>query len=103
MHRRLPRRPNPARGSTGCTFLREPSHAATPPALFYPPQGWCFAVPAFFFRLPYALLDATLWSLIVYWAVGFDNSWRFLVFWLFMFLTCAWWVGGCRVGQAVGC
>lgn len=57
---------------------------------FYP--GWCFAVPAFVFRLPYALLDATLWSLITYWAVGFDSSSRFLVFWMFMFLTCAWWV-----------
>lgn len=47
-------------------------------------------MPAFVFRLPYALLDATLWSLITYWAVGFDNSWRFLIFWLFLFLTCAW-------------
>jgi len=29
-------------------------------------------------------------SLIVYWAVGFDNSWRFLIFWLFMCLTMVW-------------
>ena len=60
------------------------------PSHCYCLQGWCFAIPSFVFRLPYALLDATLWSLITYWAVGFDNSWRFLVFWLFMFLTCAW-------------
>ncbi|EFN59720.1 hypothetical protein CHLNCDRAFT_133292 [Chlorella variabilis] len=65
---------------------------------FYP--GWCFAVPAFVFRLPYALLDATLWSLITYWAVGFDNSWRFLIFWLFLFLTCAW---ATSLFQAIAC
>ncbi|PSC69376.1 ATP-binding cassette transporter isoform B [Micractinium conductrix] len=63
---------------------------------FFP--GWCFALPSFLFRLPYALLDATLWSLITYWAVGFDDSWRFLIFWLFMFITCAW---ACSLFQAV--
>ena len=73
------------------TFLLTPP-PSPPTAACLPscPQGWCFAIPSFVFRLPYALLDATLWSLITYWAVGFDNSWRFLVFWLFMFLTCAW-------------
>ena len=63
-------------------------------------QGWCFALPNFLFRMPYALLDATLWSLITYWAVGFDNSWRFLVFWLFMFLTIAW---ATSLFQAIAC
>ncbi len=24
-------------------------------------QGWCFALPTFLFRVPYALLDSTLW------------------------------------------
>ncbi|KAL6779276.1 hypothetical protein ACKKBG_A11655 [Auxenochlorella protothecoides x Auxenochlorella symbiontica] len=56
--------------------------------MFYP--GWCFAVPAFIFRLPFCFVDATLWSCIAYFAVGFDVSSRFFVFWLLMFLTCAW-------------
>ena len=69
----------------------EPSSPPLPsPLPFRLVQGWCFALPSFLFRLPYALLDATLWSLITYWAVGFDDSWRFLIFWLFMFITCAW-------------
>lgn len=72
------------RAACACASPARPRRAA--------PQGWCFALPTFLFRLPYALLDSTLWSLIVYWAVGFDNSWRFLVFWLFMFLTITWWV-----------
>jgi hypothetical protein len=85
----------------------EPANARPPP---HPPphspppthltQGWCFALPAFVFRLPYALLDATLWSLITYWAVGFDNSWRFVIFWLLMFLTCAW---STSLFQAIAC
>lgn len=42
--------------------------------MFYP--GWCFAVPAFIFRLPFCFVDATLWSCIAYFAVGFDVSSR---------------------------
>lgn len=52
-------------------------------ALFYP--GWCFAIPAFVMRLPWAAIESTAWSLIVYFAVGFEASTRFLMFWLQLF------------------
>ncbi|GAB4820274.1 hypothetical protein N2152v2_007320 [Parachlorella kessleri] len=55
---------------------------------FYP--GWAFALPTFVFRLPYAVLDAALWCLISYWAVGFDNSVRFLMYFFLMFLIEIW-------------
>eukprot|EP00887_Chlorella_sp_A99_P000586 scaffold17.g586.t1 len=47
-------------------------------ALFYP--GWCFALPAFVMRLPWAVMETSAWSLIVYFAVGFSSSVRFLMF-----------------------
>ena len=53
-------------------------------------QGWAFALPTFVFRLPYALLDAALWCLISYWAVGMDNSVRFLMYFFLMFLIEIW-------------
>ncbi|KAK2076468.1 hypothetical protein QBZ16_000993 [Prototheca wickerhamii] len=56
--------------------------------MFYP--GWCFALPTYLFRLPFALVDATLWSCIVYFAPSFDRSSRFFVFWLIMFIAVAW-------------
>lgn len=61
-----------------------------PPSLPSHVQGWCFALPTFVFRVPYALLDASLWSLIIYWAVGFDNSVRYLMFWLLLVLVEVW-------------
>lgn len=48
-------------------------------ANFYP--GWCFAIPAFILRLPWAVVECTLWACIVYFAVGFSTSTRFLMFW----------------------
>lgn len=41
---------------------------------FYP--GWCFALPNFVLRLPYSLLEATLWWVLVYWIVGFSPDIR---------------------------
>ncbi len=41
---------------------------------FYP--AWCFAVPTFILRIPYSVLEATLWGSLVYWLVGFDFSIR---------------------------
>lgn len=58
---------------------------------FYP--GWTFAVPAVLLRAPYSLLEATIWSAVVYWLVGFDSSSRFLIFWFLLFLTNLWSVG----------
>lgn len=54
-------------------------------ALFYP--GWCFALPAFVMRLPWAVMETSAWSLIVYFAVGFSSSVRFLMFWLQLFVV----------------
>jgi hypothetical protein len=55
---------------------------------FYP--GWSFAVPTFFLRVPFSFIEATLWTNIVYWLVGFNPSVRFLMFWLIMFLINVW-------------
>lgn len=55
---------------------------------FYP--GWSFAIPTFLLRVPFCLIEATLWTNIVYWLVGFDPSVRFLMFWLIMFLINVW-------------
>jgi ABC-type multidrug transport system ATPase subunit len=53
--------------------------------------GSAFALPAFLWRLPYCLIDAILWSSIMYFAVGLDpNAGRFFMFVLLMFLTAVW-------------
>lgn len=41
---------------------------------FFP--GWAFAVPTFLLRVPFCLLESTLWTMLVYWIVGFDPSVR---------------------------
>lgn len=55
---------------------------------FYP--GWCFALPTFVTRVPYSLLEATIWTVLVYWIVGFSPTVRFLMFWLQLFLINVW-------------
>ncbi|KAK2077910.1 hypothetical protein QBZ16_003778 [Prototheca wickerhamii] len=57
-------------------------------ARFYP--GWAFAVPVVVLRLPFCLLEAVLWSVLVYWIVGFATSVRFLQFTWQLFLMNAW-------------
>ena len=49
-----------------------------PPILcrFYP--GLCFAVPAFLLRVPFGLVEATLWTYIVYFIVGFSGTVRWV-------------------------
>lgn len=32
--------------------------------------GWCFALPAFIMRLPWAVFESALWSFIVYWCAA---------------------------------
>ena len=34
-------------------------------------QVWAFVLPVTLLRLPYSLLEAVVWSIIVYWSVGF--------------------------------
>ncbi|KAL6781025.1 hypothetical protein ACKKBG_A09460 [Auxenochlorella protothecoides x Auxenochlorella symbiontica] len=57
-------------------------------AKFYP--GWAFALPVIILRIPFSLIEATIWSLIVYWVVGFSRSVRFLMFWVQLFLANVW-------------
>jgi len=54
---------------------------------FYP--GWAVAIPTFGLRVPYCFLEATIWTMLVYWIVGFSPNVRFLFFWLIMFIN-AW-------------
>ncbi|KAL4419611.1 hypothetical protein ABPG77_001665 [Micractinium sp. CCAP 211/92] len=58
---------------------------------FYP--GWCFAIPTFVTRIPYSFLEATIWTMLVYWIVGFSPNVRFLMFWFQLFLINIWSVG----------
>ena len=55
---------------------------------YYP--GWTFAVAVALLRVPYSFLEATIWTNIVYWLVGFNASTRFLMFWAIMSLINLW-------------
>ncbi len=35
------------------------------------PQVWAFVLPVTLLRLPYSLMEAVIWAVITYWAVGF--------------------------------
>lgn len=62
--------------------------------------GSAFALPAFLWRVPYCMVDAILWSVIMYFAVGLDaDAGRFFMFVLLMFLTAIW---STSLHQAVG-
>jgi len=37
-------------------------------------QGSCFAIPSFIMRVPWSFLEATIWTMLVYWLVGFSPS-----------------------------
>lgn len=54
-------------------------------ANFFP--AWCFGVAQVALRVPWILMDSTVWSLIVYFSVGYVKSARFLVFWATCFLS----------------
>ncbi|PZR02889.1 MAG: hypothetical protein DI536_36745, partial [Archangium gephyra] len=41
-------------------------------ARYYP--TWAYVLGSAIFRTPFSALDATAWTLIMYWAVGLDNS-----------------------------
>ena len=34
-------------------------------------QVWAFVLPVTLLRLPYSLMEAVIWAVITYWAVGF--------------------------------
>ena len=53
--------------------------------------GSAFAIPSFLWRVPYCMIDAIVWSVIMYFAVGLDPSaGRFFMFVFLMFLTAVW-------------
>lgn len=37
-------------------------------------QGSCFAIPSFIMRVPWSFLEATIWTMLVYWLVSFSPS-----------------------------
>jgi hypothetical protein len=57
-------------------------------AHFYP--GWVFALPELVLQFPLIMAESWVWTLMVYFMVGFYSSARLLVFWGFMFTTGVW-------------
>ncbi|WOL16537.1 hypothetical protein Cni_G25324 [Canna indica] len=52
--------------------------------LFYPP--WAFVIPSWLLRIPYSIVEAVIWSCVVYYTVGFaPNVGRFFSFMLLLF------------------
>nr|QVT92296.1 ABC transporter [Salvia miltiorrhiza] len=52
--------------------------------LFHP--AWAWSLPSFILRLPYSVIEATVWSCIVYYAVGFTpEAGRFLRYMFVLF------------------
>lgn len=46
--------------------------------LFYP--AWAWALPSFVLRVPYSMVEASVWSCVVYYTVGFaPEAGRFLL------------------------
>jgi ABC-2 type transporter len=52
------------------TMLRLPLFYKQKYTLMYP--GWAYAVPFATIHIPRAVLEVSLWSLLVYWMVGFE-------------------------------
>jgi hypothetical protein len=48
--------------------------------------AWCFALPEILLQVPLIATEATIWTAMVYFMVGFDRSARVLVFWVIMFV-----------------
>ncbi len=57
-------------------------------AHFYP--GWVFALPELVLQFPLILVESWIYTLMVYFMVGFYSSARLLVFWGFMFMAGVW-------------
>lgn len=50
--------------------------------------AWCFGLSHILIRIPWRLLDSFLWTIIVYWTVGFAPSFgRFIAFYAICFCT----------------
>lgn len=66
---------------------------------FYP--GWCFAIPTFVLRIPFSFLESMLWSVLVYWIVGFSPTVRFLMFCFQLLIANIWSVAFMQLIAAV--
>ncbi|CAN1282354.1 ABC transporter G family member 31 [Linum perenne] len=54
--------------------------------LFHP--AWAWSLASFLLRVPYSILEAVVWSLIVYYSVGFSPEiWRFFRFMFLLFVV----------------
>ncbi|CAN0854770.1 ABC transporter G family member 31 [Linum grandiflorum] len=52
--------------------------------LFHP--AWAWSLASFLLRVPYSILEAVIWSLVVYYSVGFSPEiWRFFRFMFLLF------------------
>ena len=66
------RSPCPLPSPQSCSAVWLP---LTCPRMLPPPhQGSCFAIPSFIMRVPWSFLEATIWTMLVYWLVGFSPS-----------------------------
>jgi hypothetical protein len=54
------------------TILRLPLFYKQKHTLLFP--GWAYAIPFATIHIPRAILEVTLWSLLVYWTVGFESD-----------------------------
>lgn len=52
------------------TMMRLPVFYKQKYNLLFP--GWTYAVPFATIHIPRAVLEVTMWSLVVYWGVGFE-------------------------------
>ncbi|CAL9782849.1 unnamed protein product [Musa acuminata subsp. burmannicoides] len=66
------------------TITRLPVFYKQRDSLFYP--AWAFSLPSWLLRIPYSIIEAVVWSCVVYYSVGFAPSAdRFFCFMLLLF------------------
>lgn len=54
------------------TITRLPVFYKQRDSLFYP--AWAFSLPSWLLRIPYSIIEAVVWSCVVYYSVGFAPS-----------------------------
>ena len=68
------------------TMMRLPVFYKQKYTLLFP--GWAYAIPFATIHIPRALLEVSMWSLLVYWLVGFEPeasrcvSWPVVLCWV---------------------
>ncbi|EFN53324.1 hypothetical protein CHLNCDRAFT_58610 [Chlorella variabilis] len=69
----------------GLLIERLPTYYKHRDAHFHP--AWCFALPEILLQMPLIATEATIWTAMIYFMVGFVVSVRLLVFWGIMFVA----------------